>query len=106
MPAERRWYKLTRENIGKISKDRIGAYWLGNKNKTPLRPGSGNLRSRLTSHLINKFPSAVYFKFAYANSIEEAHRMERETFFKNIRKHPRITRHVKRIPRERKSIFD
>ena len=104
MPVERRWYKFTRENIEKIPKSEIGVYLLGNKDKTPIRPGSGNLRNRLMSHRIsNQFPSTRYYKFVYTDSTAEARQMEREAFLKYIRKHPRITRNVKRIPSEHRN---
>jgi hypothetical protein len=104
MPAERRWHKFTRENINKIDKDQIGAYLLGNKDKTPIRPGSGNLRNRLIAHLINNLlPQTKYFYFVLTSSKSEAEQIERKLFTDHLRKHPRMTRNVKRIPRERKS---
>jgi hypothetical protein len=104
MPAENRWYAFTRPNIEKIPKGRIGAYLLGNKDKTPLRPGkSSDLRSRLMTHLIhNAFPTAKYFKFLYAFDIQDAERIERETFYYQMRKHPRMKEKTIRIPHEHK----
>jgi len=85
----------------------MGAYLLGDKNKGKIYTGSSvNIRNRLITHLIHKtFPTTKYFKFAYANNLDEARDMERQTFEMHIRKNPQLRNHVKRIPRKRKNLW-
>ncbi|MGA9048424.1 MAG: hypothetical protein WB588_05450 [Dehalococcoidia bacterium] len=108
MPAERRWYKFTRENVEKLPKGKIGVYVLANENKKPMRTGSSTsenvgIRGRLISHIIhNTCPEAKYFRFAYANSPQEALNMEANAYNHYIRQNPvEMSKHTKRIPRKR-----
>jgi hypothetical protein len=111
MPVERRWYKFTHEKIESIPKGLRGAYGLGNKDKKVIYVGSSDspavgIRGRLLTHLAahltyNKFPTAKYFRYAVARTLDDPREMEIEA----VHKYSAKPKHIIRTPRKRKTLF-
>jgi hypothetical protein len=105
MPIAKKWSKLTRDNINKLS-DARGTYELANKDKRTIDIGgsdcgNGGCRSRLQSHLRNnKYPTAKYFRVQKADIFTRGIDLEASHSAKFQSQNGRKPRFTKRSPKQ------
>lgn len=103
MPIQKRWSRFTKKRLQSVSKVR-GIYELGDANREVLYIGKGGsesgVKSRLGIHKVQKPKSVRLFRAKPASLFESPIQMEHEECAKFKKKHGRLPRLQKRMPRD------
>ncbi len=105
MPIQKKWSKLTPDNIKKLGNER-GAYELANKQKKTIdiggSDGKGGIRSRLESRRREgKPPTATHFRAEKAGMFEIGISLEAKHSAKYQEKEGRKPRYTERSPKKK-----
>jgi len=109
MPIQKKWSRLTKDNLKKLGNIR-GAYEVANRNKKTLDIGKGeSTNTGVAGRIKTKkklYPSIQYFRVEEENIFENGRDIEAKHAKAYQGKYGRRTSKNRRSPRVRRSIFD